>query len=116
MLVYFGKHKNWFGPYQLANALCFWVKEVEDEYGIKAKPRWVHKFGEWLAHGSIEPEREVGEVYSWSKDRDHTWLYSFLLWIDKLKDKFPREYVKIDRWDSWNSQKPFWSQSVHGRT
>ena len=102
MLVYFGKHKNWFGPYQLANALCFWVKEVEDEYGIKAKPQWVHKFGEWLAHGNIEPEREVGEVYSWSKDRDHTWLYSFLLWIDKLKDKFPREYVKIDRWDSWN--------------
>lgn len=102
MKVFIGKHKNWFGPYQLAEALCFWVKEVEDEYGIKAKPQWVHKFGEWLAHGSIEPEREVGEVYSWSKDRHQTWLYSFLLWIDKLKNKFPREYVKIDRWDSWN--------------
>ena len=103
MLVYLGKHKNWFGPYQLADALCFWVKEVEDEYGMKAKPQWVHHFGEWLAHGDIEPEHKVGEVYRWNKQERHkTLLYRFLLWIDKLKDKFPREIIKIDRWDSWN--------------
>ena len=102
MKVFIGKHKNWFGPYQLADALCFWVKDVEDEYGMKSKPHWVHLFGEWLAHGSIEPEPKVGEVTRWSKNRHETYLYRFLLWIDKLKDKIPRKVIKIDRWDSWN--------------
>ena len=32
MKVHIGPYKNWIGPYQLADALCFWVKEVEDEY------------------------------------------------------------------------------------
>jgi hypothetical protein len=101
MKVYFGKYRNWFGPYQLAEALCFWVKDVEHEYGIKDKPHWVHQFGELLAHGSIEPERKAGDVYSWG-ERPQTLLYKFLSWVDKVKNKVPRQYIKIDRWDTWN--------------
>ena len=36
MRVKIGNYTNWFGPYQLAEKLCFWAKPVEGEYGIKA--------------------------------------------------------------------------------
>ena len=64
MKVYIGKYKDWFGPYQLAELLCFWAKKEKDEYGFEHTADWVHNFGEWLAHGSIEPEPEVGQVTS----------------------------------------------------
>jgi len=100
MKVYIGFYKNWFGPYQLAEALCFWAKEEKDESGFPKKPDWVHNFGEWLAHGSVEPERKVGEIYSWDCERHYTWLYKFLLWIDGLKKR--KIKVHIDRWDTWS--------------
>jgi hypothetical protein len=102
MKVWIGKPRNWFGPYQLAELLCFWAKEEKDEFGFPKKPDWVHNFGEWLAHGSIEPEPEVGQITPWDKDRPITWLYKILLWVDKQKNKFPKEYIKIDRWDTWS--------------
>jgi hypothetical protein len=58
MKVKIGPYTNWFGPYQLAELLCFWAKEEKNEFGIPRKPDWVHNFGEWLAHGDIEPEAE----------------------------------------------------------
>ena len=100
MKVYIGKYKNWFGPYQLAEALCFWARDQKDECGISRKPKWVHNFGEWLAHGSIEPEPRVGEIRSWDRERHHTWLYRFLLWVDSFRKR--RIYVKIDPWDTWS--------------
>ena len=38
MKVKIGTYTNWFGPYQLAELLCFWVKDVKDESGMKSKP------------------------------------------------------------------------------
>ena len=102
MKVYIGNYKNWFGPYQLAEKLMFWVPEEKDEFGFKHTADRVHKFGEWLAHGSIEPEQEVGTIRSWDRERPKTFVYKFLLWVDNLKDKVPRQYIKIDRWDTWN--------------
>jgi hypothetical protein len=102
MKVYIGKYKNWFGPYQLAEKLMFWVPQEKDEWGFYHTADKVHKFGEWLAHGSIEPEAEVGSIRSWDRERPMTFVYKFLLWIDKLKDKIPRQYIKIDRWDTWS--------------
>ena len=100
MKVKIGPYKDWFGPYQLAELICFWANEtVVDEYGIKSKPDYVHKFGEWLAHGSIEPEPEVGDISTWG-DRPHTWLYKFLSWIDSKKKRNIK--VHIDRWDTWS--------------
>jgi len=100
MKVRIGPYKNWFGPYQLAEVLCFWVRDVPDEHGIPRKPDWVHKFGEWLAHGSIKPEPRVGEIRSWDRDRPETWLYRFLQWIDGYRKR--RISVRIDPWDTWN--------------
>jgi len=100
MKVKIGPYTSWVGPYQLAELLCFWVKEVEDEHGMKDKPDWVHKFGEYLAHGSVEPEAEVGEIRSWDCERHTTWLYKFLIWIESFKKR--KIKVHIDRWDTWS--------------
>ena len=100
MKVKIGPYTNYFGPYQLAELLCFWAKEEKDEFGIPKKPDWVHNFGEWLAHGSIEPEAQVGEIRSWDRNRHHTWLYRFLSWIHSKQERTIK--VHIDRWDTWS--------------
>jgi hypothetical protein len=102
MKVKIGKYKSWFGPYQLAEAIMFWVPKEKDEYGFPHTADRVHKFGEWLAHGSIEPEPEVGEVSSWGEDRPETWIYTLLKWIDSKKKR--KISVHIDRWDTWNME------------
>ena len=100
MKVKIGPYPNWFGPYQLAEKLMFWVPEEKDEYGFSHTAKKVHKFGEWLAHGSIEPEAEVGEVTSWDRDRPTTLLYKFLNWVHSKKKRTIK--VHIDKWDTWN--------------
>lgn len=100
MKVKIGPHADWFGPYQLAELLCFWVKEEEGEYSIKSKPHWVHQFGEWLAHGSVEPEPRVGDITSWNHDRPDTVLSKFLSWIHSRQQRTIK--VEIDPWDTWN--------------
>jgi hypothetical protein len=100
MKVRIGPYTDWFGPYQLAELLCFWAKEEKDEFGIPKKPDWVHNFGEWLAYGSILPEPKVGEIHVWNDDRPYTWLYRFLSWIDSKKKRTIK--VHIDRWDTWS--------------
>ena len=99
MKIYIGKPNNWFGPYQLAELLCFWAKEVEDEYGMKDKPDWVHNFGEFLAHGFHKETPE--EKRRWlSKERPKTFLYKFLEWVHSKK--LEKKYIKIDYWDTWS--------------
>jgi len=101
MKVKIGKYKNWFGPYQLAEFLCFWAKDIEDKYGLKDKPDFVYKFGEWLAHGSVEPDPPPFENrVLFKEDRKDTWLYRLLLWINEKKKR--TEYVRIDKWDTWS--------------
>jgi len=101
MKVKIGPYTNYFGPYQLAEALCFWAKPVKDEYGFYNKPDWVHKFGEWLAHGSIERETAVGEVRSISREYNKTLLYKLLLWIDSKKHR--KISIRIDAWDVYDA-------------
>jgi hypothetical protein len=100
MRVKISKYKSWFGPYQLAELLCFWAKKEKDEYGIPRNPDWVHKFGEWLAHGKVLPEPEVDEVYEMWEDSKKTLLYRFLSWVHNKKKQ--RVQVHIDRWDTWS--------------
>lgn len=100
MKVWIGKYKNWFGPYQLAELLMFWVPKEKDEHGFPRTADRVHYFGEWLAHGSVEPEPKPGDVTSLDRDRPITWLYKFLSWVDKKRKR--TIIVKIDRWDTWN--------------
>ena len=99
MKIKIGPYKDWFGPYQLAELLMFWVPKEKDEYGFPHTADRVHKFGEWLAHGSIEPEPTAGDIHKWG-DRPHTWLYKFLSWINSKKKRTIK--VHIDRWDTWS--------------
>ncbi len=102
MKVNIGKYESWFGPYQLAEFLCFWARTQKDEHGFPSKPHWVHSFGEWLAHGYVEPSLKVGEIRSWNNDRPKTLLYRFLLWVHKFKKR--KVKIRIDRWDVWCMQ------------
>jgi hypothetical protein len=100
MKVHIGPYREWLGPYQLAEKICFWVKPVKGEHGFPTKPKWVHKFGEWLAHGSILPEERVGEEFFVVDSRSKTRLYKFLLWISSKKKS--NINVHIDEWDCWS--------------
>lgn len=84
MKVKIGKHTTWVGPYQIANALCFWAKPVVDEYGMKSKPDWVHKFGTWLSE---------------NRDGTDSWITRACQWVESKKSR--QIYVRIDRWDTW---------------
>lgn len=100
MKVKIGKYVDWFGPYQLAEKLMFWVPEEKDEYGFSHTADRVHKFGEWLAHGNIEPEDKVGDRSKWGRDRETTWLYKFLTWVHSKREQTVK--VHIDKWDTWS--------------
>ena len=84
MKVKIGPYKNWIGPYQIADALCFWARKETDEYGFKSKPQWVHNFGTWLSGG---------------EDQD-SWLQRACLWIESKRSR--KIKVRIDRWDTWS--------------
>ena len=100
MKVKIGPYTDWFGPYQLAEKLMFWVPKEKDEYGFPHTAKRVHDFGEWLAHGSVEPEAEVGERRSLFRDRPYTWLYKFLSWVHSKQQRTIE--VRIDPWDTWS--------------
>jgi len=100
MRVTIGPYKSWFGPYQLAEKIMFWVPKEKDEYGFPHTADRVHRFGEWLAHGSIEPEPTEGDVTLFDRERHETWIYKLLLWIDRKKKR--KIKIHIDRWDTWS--------------
>lgn len=96
MKIKIGPYTNWFGPYQLAEALCFWVKEVEDENGFPQKPDWIHDFGEYLAYGSVLPDEKITRL---GDDREDTRLSKFLQYIESKKKR--KIEIQIDKWDTW---------------
>jgi hypothetical protein len=91
--IHIGPYKNWFGPYQLSEKILFWMDKDKDER--------VHKFGEWLAHGSIEPEPDfhTGMDILSRKDRPNTLLYRFLLWVESKRKR--KVKIRIDKYDTW---------------
>lgn len=79
MKVKIGNYIDWFGPYHLAESICFWAPKVKNEVGDKEFPEWVDKFGDWLSE---------------------TWVSPFLQWVyDKKARKIK---VKVDEWDLWS--------------
>jgi len=98
MKIKIGGYKNWFGPYQLADIICFWVKNEQDRYGIESKPEWVHDVvGDFLAHG-FQKKNENDDFMN--DDRSNTWLYKLLTWIDKKRNR--KIDIQIDKYDTWN--------------
>ena len=87
MKVVIGPYRDWIGPYQIAEMLCWWVPKVKDSKDIVArKPDWVHDFGTWLA------ER---------KDGSDTLLTRFCNWVESKRSR--QVYVRIDKYDSWSA-------------
>jgi hypothetical protein len=85
MKVLIGKYTTWIGPYQIADALCFWAKKVPDEIGIKRKPDWVHDFGTWLSS---------------NKDGSDSTLTKMCQWAESKRKR--QVYVRIDKYDTWS--------------
>jgi hypothetical protein len=85
MKVNIGNYINWIGPYQIAEVLCWWAKDVPDEHGLLDKPEWVHDFGTWLA------ETKTGE---------DSWLTRFCNWIHSKRNR--KVKIRIDKYDTWN--------------
>lgn len=85
MKVKIGKYTNWVGPYQIAEALCWWAPKTQDKYGFKTKPDWVHEFGTWLAERS---------------DGSDTALTKLCQWVESKKQR--QVYVHIDKYDTWS--------------
>ena len=85
MKVYIGPYKNWIGPYQIAEALCFWVKDEKDEFGFPKKPDWVHDFGTWLSGG---------------EEKDSL-LMKLCTWIESKRKRTIK--VRIDNYDVWSA-------------
>ncbi len=92
MKVYIGPYKNWYGPYQLAETLCFWAKEEKDEFGFPKKPDFVHNFGEWLAGYKGDGNgNDIGK---------ESLLYRFMQWVDSKRKR--KIKIRIDRYDTWS--------------
>ena len=97
MKINIGPYKNWFGPYQLAEIVCFWVRDEKDEYGIPSKPDWVHNIvGEFFAHG-FQKKDENNDLFH--DDRSNTWLYNLLVWIESKRHR--KMDIQIDKYDTW---------------
>jgi hypothetical protein len=87
MKVVIGPYRSWIGPYQIADALCWWVpKKLHEDDIVRRKPDWVHDFGHWLAT---------------DRDGSDSWLYKLCNWIESKRDR--QIYVRIDRYDSWSA-------------
>jgi hypothetical protein len=87
MKVVIGPYRSWIGPYQIAEALCFWVpKRLHEGDIIRRKPDWVHDFGHWLAT---------------DRKGEYSLLYRFCNWIESKKQR--QIYVRIDKFDSWSA-------------
>ncbi len=84
MRVNIGPHKSWFGPYQMAEKLLFWMDKHEDKR--------VHKFGMWLAGDKDDNDGNY--------EHHETLLYKVLRWIDSKKHRTVE--VRIDKYDTWN--------------
>ena len=84
MKVQIGNYRNWIGPYQITDAIFFWV----DRGGIFAHEpeiysRWDYrlseKFGDWLAT---------------------TWVNDFCNWIHSKQQR--KMKIHIDPYDTWS--------------
>lgn len=81
MKVHIGKYVDWTGPFQIAEALFFWVPKVKDEFGYDVFPEWVFDIGEKLSN---------------------TWVYDVCDWIYQRRER--KVKVKIHNYDVWNAE------------
>ena len=83
MKVKIKKYPNYFGPYQLVEAIFFWAK-TKDQGGVSEYPDWVFNLGEKLAHSRL------GAVCSRLGES----------WVDFHNSR--RVKIRLDDWDTWS--------------
>lgn len=89
MKIYIGPHKNWFGPYQLAELILFWKDRNDDK---------VFNFGRWLAgDDATDDDIPFGDS---TKEPKQSLLYRVMNWIDSKKSR--KIKIRIDKYDTWN--------------
>mgnify|MGYP003343132145 FL=1 len=93
MKVYIGPYKSWFGPYQLAEKVLFWLDSQDDR---------VISLGEFFAHGFQKKPEDNPEIrrFMQKDERKNTWLYNVMLWADKYRKRTID--VKIHKYDTWS--------------
>ncbi|MEA3370311.1 MAG: hypothetical protein U9Q40_03155 [Campylobacterota bacterium] len=87
MKINIGPYKNWIGPYQIAEFICFWAKNSDEEY-INGEGRYkdyVHDFGSWLSGG---------------EDKDSL-LMKICTWVESKRKR--KVEIKIHEYDSWSA-------------
>ncbi len=94
MKVYMGKYKNYLGPYQLAEKICFWAKKDL----IEGNPKYVQNLGQIFAHGKVLGDDDFNGPVP-----EATRLYKFLEWLHEKRGE-RRIYVKIDDCDVWSME------------
>lgn len=85
MRVKIGNYRGYFGPYQLAEKLLFWMDDDDDR---------VFKFGSWLAHLNYAGVDELTK----EDEKTDTWLACFLYWMNRKNKR--KVSVHIDTWDT----------------
>lgn len=86
MKVKIGKYLNYWGPYQIADAIFFWVKKRDASFETTKEYQRVEAFGQWLAedrHG---------------KD---SLLTKFCQWVHAKRKRNIK--IKIDSYDAWSA-------------
>ena len=93
MKVYIGPYKSWFGPYQLAEKVLFWLDSQDDR---------VISLGEFFAHGFQKKPEDNPEIrrFMQKDERKNSWLYNLMLWADKYRKRTID--VKIHKYDTWS--------------
>ena len=91
MKVNIGPYLNYYGPYQIAEILLFFVPKIKDEHGFQENHPCVRKFGNFLAHGSF---KAVGR-------EDRCWFNSLCEWIHSKRQR--RVHIETHRYDHWNA-------------
>lgn len=82
MKVYIGPHREWIGPFQLAEKILFWLPKYNEKYEHNET---VFKFGEWLAE---------------DKNGNPSYLARFCEWIHSKKKR--KVKIRIDDYDVWD--------------
>lgn len=84
MKIHIGPYKSYIGPYQIANAIFFWVNRrgiyvEEPEIRKRWDYRTCERLGDWLAN---------------------TWVDDFCNWVESKRSR--KIKIRIDRYDTWD--------------
>lgn len=79
MKINMGAFPQWWGSYQIVEALCFWVTKHDEKGNYTPGYDKVHAVGEWLSN---------------------TWVHTVLQWIHSKRKR--KVEIRIDNYDTWS--------------